>query len=69
MICKMEKIPPFEIEEGYKIRMYEPGDEVVWTEISKNGLLEEGEGIECWDKYIFNRSTCSPKRCLLCDRQ
>lgn len=62
MICKMQNIPPFEIEDGFTIRMYEPGDEVVWTEISKNGLLEEGEGIECWDKYMLSIKALVPER-------
>lgn len=62
MICKLKNVPLFEIEDGYKIRMYEPGDEVVWTEISKHGLLEENEGIECWDKYMLSIKALVPER-------
>ncbi len=54
MINKLGTVPAFEIDEGFTIRMYRPGDEVVWTEISKNGLLAEGEGIECWQKYMLD---------------
>ena len=62
MICKMKNIPPFEISDGFTIEMYSAGDEVVWTEISKNGLLEEGEGIECWDKYMLSMINLVPER-------
>lgn len=54
MINRMGKVPPFEIEEGFEIRMYQPGDEVVWTEICKHGLLEEGQGIECWKTCMLD---------------
>ena len=70
MICKMKNIPPFEIESDYSIRMYKPGDEEVWTEISKNGLLEENEGIECWDKYMISIKALVPERDVffVCDK-
>ena len=62
MICKMRSIPEFKIEDGYTIRNYRPGDEVVWTKICKFGLLEENEGIECWQKYMLDLDNLVPER-------
>ena len=62
MICKMKNIPPFEIEDGFTIRMYQSGDEKVWTQICKNGLLEENEGIESWDKYMLSIKEIVPEK-------
>lgn len=62
MINKMGKVPPYEIEEGFEIRMYQPGDEVIWTDICKHGLLEAHEGIECWEKYMLSLKPLTPER-------
>ena len=71
MICKMKNIPPFEIDNDFTIRMYKPGDEEVWTQISKNGLLEENEGIECWAKYMLSIKALVPERDVffVCDKE
>ena len=47
-----------------------PGDEVVWTKICKYGLLEENEGIECWEKYMLSLTNLDPERdtFFVCDK-
>lgn len=62
MIHKMQNLPEFSIADGYSIRMYQPGDEVVWTKICKFGLLEEHEGIECWKKYMLDMDYLEAER-------
>ena len=62
MINKMGTVPPYSIDEGFSIRMYQPGDEVIWTDICKHGLLAEDEGIECWQKYMLDLKPLTPER-------
>lgn len=62
MIHKLDTVPAFTIEDGFTIRMYQPGDETVWFEICKHGLLTEDEGIESWDKYMLSLATLKPER-------
>lgn len=70
MICCMRNIPQMNIEDGYKIRKYKPGDEAVWTEICKNGLLSENDGIECWEKCMLSEKTLVPEKDVffVCDQ-
>lgn len=69
MIHKLETTPQFPLAEGFSIRTYQPGDEVVWTEICKHGLLTENEGIECWDAYMLAMDDLVPERDVffICD--
>lgn len=69
MIHKMEKLPPFSLAEGFSLRTYQPGDEVVWTEICKNGIMTENEGIECWDLWMLAMDNLVPERDVffICD--
>ena len=62
MINKMTCIPAYALAEGFSLRPYQPGDEVVWTDICKFGLLTEEEGIECWDKYMLAMENLVPER-------
>lgn len=69
MIHLMDYIPAFTLADGFTLRRYLPGDEVVWTEICKFGLLAEDEGIECWDKYMLALENLVPERDVffICD--
>lgn len=69
MINKMNTIPAYSLADGFTLRFYQPGDEVVWTEICKFGLLTEEEGIECWDKYMLAMENLLPERDVffICD--
>lgn len=69
MINKMNTIPAYSLADGFTLRLYQPGDEVVWTEICKFGLLTEEEGIECWDKYMLAMENLLPERDVffICD--
>ena len=62
MIHRMEQIPEYTPVEGFTLQPYAPGDEVVWTEICKFGLLTKDEGIECWDKYMLAMENLIPAR-------
>ena len=69
MISRMENIPAFEIENGYTIRMFGTGDEAVWTEICKNGLLGENDGIESFEKCMLSEKGLVPEKDIffVCD--
>ena len=71
MINKMGNIPVYSLKEGFTLRTYQPGDEVVWTKICKFGLLTEEEGIECWEKYMLCFETLVPERDVffICDAE
>ena len=71
MIHKMGTVPPFEIEDGFSIRMYQPGDEAVWIEICKHGLLEENAGIESWESSMLSLKPLIPQRdtFFVCDAE
>ena len=62
MIHKLKTSPEYTISEGFKLRFYQPGDEEIWTKICKFGLLEENEGIECWEKYMLSMDGLLPER-------
>ena len=71
MINKMGKVPPLSIEAGFSIRMFQPGDEAVWLEICKHGLLEENAGMESWDSCMLSLPTLKPERdtFFVCDKE
>jgi len=62
MTSLLKDVPPYEIADGFEIRMFTPGDEQAWTDICKFGLLEANEGIECWDKYMLCFKTLVPEK-------
>ncbi len=62
MIHRMEQIPAYKPVDGFTLRPYAAGEEGLWTEICKFGLLTEEEGIECWDKYMLAMENLIPAR-------
>ena len=64
MICKLRKVPKMVLPDGYSIRFFQKGDEAVWTEICKNGLLGENDGIECFDKCMSEKGLVHERDCF-----
>jgi mycothiol synthase len=62
MINKMGKVPPYKIEEGFEIRLFRPGQEQLWVDICRHGLLEENQGLECWKSAIVDMENLVPER-------
>lgn len=59
----MEEFDDFPVPEGWTLRTWRPGDEVIWTEICENGLNAPDDGtLRDWRKSILNRKTIDPTR-------
>lgn len=53
MIHKFDHIPDVPVPEGFTVRNFRKGEELIWVGICKNGLLEADAGIEMWEKRIM----------------
>ena len=64
MICEMKKIPETILADGYSIRFFQKGDETVWTEICKNGLLGDNDGVESFGKCMSEIGLVPERDCF-----
>lgn len=64
MICKLRKVPKMVLSDGYSIRFFQKGDEAVWTEICKNGLLGENDGVEAFGKCMSEKGLIPERDCF-----
>lgn len=62
MIHKLDRLPPYSLADGFSLRMYQPGDEAIWLEICKYGLLAESDGMESWDTCMLSMENLVPER-------
>lgn len=62
MIHLMEEIEDYPVAEGFHIRPYREGEELIWVEICKNGLCGPEAGIDLWEKAILGEETIIPQR-------
>lgn len=51
MIHLLKEIPRFQLEEGFTLRFFQPGEEQLWLELCQHGLLEN-MSMENWDTCI-----------------
>ncbi len=59
----MEEFEDFPIPEGWTLRTYRPGDEVIWTRICENGLSAPDDGtLRDWRCAILNQKSIVPER-------
>lgn len=54
MLRDLEQLPELFNPEGFTLRNFRPGDENVWVEICKHGLLEQTDGVECWARDMLS---------------
>ena len=62
MIHLLDAIPDKTVPEGFFIRNWRPGEEMIWVEICKYGLCGPDAGIEAWNGAILERKTIDPAR-------
>ena len=62
MIHLLDAIPDKPVPEGFFIRNWQPGEEMIWVEICKYGLCGPDAGIEAWNGAILDRKTIDPAR-------
>lgn len=63
MLHRMDEIRTCPIADGWHIRTFKPGEEQVWLEICRHGLVGE-ECTDAWDWAIIARENLVPERDL-----
>ena len=53
MIHKFDNIPDVPVPQGFTVRNFRSGEELVWVEICKNGLLGQDAGMKDWEKDML----------------
>lgn len=62
MLRDLKEIPELYQPEGFTLRNFRPGEELIWVDVCKNGLLGENAGMEAWDHCIVGIEGIVPER-------
>ncbi|MBQ8186993.1 MAG: GNAT family N-acetyltransferase [Clostridia bacterium] len=63
MLHRMDEIRPADIADGWHIRTFRPGEEEIWLEICRHGLVAP-DCTDAWDWAIIARENLVPERDL-----
>ena len=63
MLHRMDEIRTCPVAEGWHIRTFRPGEEQIWLEICRHGLVGE-DCTDAWDWAIIARENLVPERDL-----
>jgi len=62
MIHKFDNIQPARIPEGLSVRPFRSGEELIWVELCKNGLVSEDATIKAFEDAMLSQKNLVPER-------
>ena len=61
----MDAVVEHPVPEGFFVRMFRPGEESVWIDINKCGILGPDAGMESWESMVVKMNGLVPERDIL----
>lgn len=61
----MDAVVEHPVPEGFFVRTFRPGEESVWLEINKCGILGQDAGMESWESMVVKMNGLVPERDIL----